>query len=326
MSSAIRVKDNLELISEKIAKVSDKKLQDYAYEIDRAKQLKLIIDIGELKEAGIDLAVSCSKTGKPLHHYSAESIDHLINTLGQERAKEILQRKQVQQVDDLWIFTDSTALRSLMINDPIGYFTYGASKILYILQDGINKRPWVDLPIEVKYIWHKQLAILYQSALDQPLDYIMECNELIRRYLSLASTSMVTGVVKFKPYTLDKILTNPIKFQLDLKASIKAIIFREFDRGTLKRFITYADIADLKIKFKGSSAYYHQHSLRYITSTEKLANDLMDSFPELDITKAYITAAPKAMMEGRKIAIRPTGAIVLKPQVKKLKPMKELLK
>lgn len=281
----LTIRENLAEVISLLVNVDNKAIEDKLLLTIETNQLINFIEIEEIKKE-INPIIYCSKTGQEIDYWTDEKISQLIQTIGKTRTIEIIKFKSKNQVSNSWIYSDGNALNKLSETDPVGYFVYAISKVL------IEFQPFSET-LTIKNSWNKEwaenerdklLPIVYNSTNKIPLIIIIRINELMRRYLSLIQSKSAYKHLAF-PETRMEYITSSItyleEFERGLQITISNLIKYEFSRGHLKTNLSYQDVMDLKITYKGYSNFRRQKKLASMTEIEHTMYLLRDFLTDL---------------------------------------------
>ncbi len=291
-NKTLNTRKNLGEIISLLVNVDNKAIEDKLLLVLETDQLTSLIEIEEIKKE-INPIVSCAKTGQQLDYWTDDKIGQLTQSIGKKRAIEIIELKSKDQIASNWLFTDHIALEKLSETDPVGYFVYAISKVL------IEFQPFTEA-ITVKNSWNKDwaknekaklLSIVYNSANKIPLITIIRINELMRRYLSITQSRTAYKHLAFSETRMEYITSSISyieEFEQNLQTTISNLIKFEFLRGKLKPNLSYQDVMDLKLSYKGFSNFRYQKKLNSMSEIEHTMWLLREFMPNLSPVSVQI--------------------------------------
>ncbi len=231
------------------------------------------------------LTIRCTKTGKPFARRSMQDWNNLCAIHGSKRAEQILEVNKLQAVSPEWLFTDNTALANLAKYDPHGYFVYAACNILIPVQDSIirNKTIPASQKTEFQLAWLEQKSALWDNLQSCNVREIMECNEMMRKYLAVFRTAKVAHMLPFKcshlfPSDLGTPKKTVAEWCEEIRLSISAILKREVKKHRIKAHMTFSDITNLSTHYEGHGNFRRQR--QRLTGTDMLADELQKFLPK----------------------------------------------
>lgn len=290
--TVFNTRENLAEIVSLLVNVDNKAVEDRLLLVLETEQITNFIEIEEIKNE-INPVVSCTKTGQQVDYWTDDKISRLLQTVGKKRTIEIIKIKSKNQVANNWLFTDHIALTKLSETDPVGYFVYAISAVLSEMQHYTEA-------LTIKNAWNKEwaknefhqlLPIVYNQANKIPLIIIIRINELMRRYLSITQTRAADKHIAF-PETRLEYVTSSVsyieEFEQGLQETIANLIKYEIARGKLKRNLTYADVLNLNLSYKGFSNFRLQKKLKSMTEIEHTMWLLRDFMSDMSPTSIEI--------------------------------------
>ena len=285
-------RENLAEVVSLLVNVDNKAVEDRLLLVLETEQITNFIEIEEIKKE-IDTIVYCIKTGQEVDYWTDDKIGRLLQTIGKKRAIEVIKIKSKNQVANNWLFTDHIALNKLSETDPVGYFVYSINAVLCEMQHFTEA-------LNIKNSWNKQwaknelyelLPIVYNQANKIPLIIIIRINELMRRYLSITQTRAAHKHLAF-PETRMEYVTSSVsyieEFEQGLQTTIANLIKYEVARGKLKRNLTYHDVLNLNLSYKGFSNFRLQKKLNSMTEIEYTMWLLRDFMSDMSPTSVEI--------------------------------------
>lgn len=318
----INVHEHLADVISILINVDNKAVEDKLLLTMETTELTNLIETNEfLEKHNFDPIVYCCKTGQQIDYWSNDRIGQLIQTVGSNRAIEVIKIQSRNRIADQWLFTDGKALDKLSDNDPIGYFVYSLSKVLLEFQPFVEKLLTRESNIAKDKIIELKI-IVYRQANKIPLIVIIRINELMRRYLSIIQSRAAYKHLAF-PETRMEYVTHSISdleaFEQGLQITLSNLIKYEFARGKLKPNLTYQEVMDLKLSYKGYSNFRHQKKMASMTEIEHTMYLLKDFMADMTPTMVGIKTPEKE---------KPQNFFVHKGEFKlKIKePKKELIK
>ncbi len=279
---------NLAEILDLITNVEEDNLDDQLKRIEHTQTLLEIVETSTLMET-FDIQFTCDKTGKPVGTWSLDQLRRLQLTIGNDRAKELIRKKQREQITPEWIFTDPQALEKLIEVDPVGFFVYATN---FIIPVNINFKDM--LPDEKQLITdqrHCEKAVLWQQLQDIPINELAESNEIMRRYLSLiktrramkiiikAQTSNIPDFFTFTMITIANSVERIKLFRQGLKNILREMIVEEYRRNRIKTHISYADVVNLKLRYEGYTQFQSMRRFKLMTPVEHVLMELEEFIP-----------------------------------------------
>jgi len=271
-------------------------LLDQVAQIEETRHLIALVDTHNFQEDGIDLTITCAKSGNVVHSYSIYDFLTLKEIHGTERATEILQARQFSAISPAWLYTDARALDALQIHDPYGYCVHAAS--LIILPSLVQYRKLEDMPFAVRADWHKQKATANQLARKIPLHKLVELNELLRRFLAIVMPGKARLSFSYK--RLDQAMQEFEVFLFEIKDNIKSLLEYNIKKGTISKANSYGDVIELQHLYRGLSAFRLQRKPRELTESEHIQKMLGDLFDEADIPRYMSGHEPKFTPNNKK--------------------------
>ena len=308
------IKLNLVEILDLITTVEDVNLQEQLERIKHTQTLLDIVETSTLMET-FDIEFTCDKTGKPVGSWSLDQLRRLQLSVGDDRAKELIKKKQREQITPEWVFTDPQALEKLIEIDPVGFYVYATNFIIPIDINFKNLLPDEKQSITDKR--HSEKAILWQQLQDISVSEIAESNEIMRRYLSLIKTRRAMKIIikaqksnipDFFTFTVTTV-ANSIErirfFRQGLKNILREMIIEEYRRNRIKTNISYADVINLKLRYEGYTQFTSMRRFKLMTPTEHVLMELEEFIPP---TITDIAIMEQVKLEHRKPGIK--GIIV----------------
>lgn len=289
---------NLAEVIAMIVNVDEQAVDDKLTRLNETHQLINMLDCEEIDQE-IDCNVYCNKTGQLLRTWDEADISYLVQTVGKKRAKEVIKIKSKNQIADQWLFTDGEALEQLSDNDPVGYFVYAMNKVL------VSFDPVVQLigqPREAEAFekLHENRIVTYKHAAEMPLNLLIRVNEIMRRFLSITQSKAAYNHLAI-PQTDMKLASETVstieEFEQGVQETIANLIRYEFKRGRLKNNLTYQEVMDLKLHYKGHSNFRNQKKLKVMTETEHVAFLLEDFMPNLTPFQVQMKAGSAPEMQ-----------------------------
>lgn len=297
-------------IDERLTVISDN--QDFSNNLDAAA----IIDV-------IDYNVYCSKTGQVISRWTEQEISLLIGQVGKKRAQQIINIKSVNQIAPQWLFTDDIALNKLAESDPIGYFVHALTAVLIEFQSFAQEFQSRD-STEARLKMTALKAVVYRQASLLPLNAIVRVNELMRRYLSIIQSTAAYKFLAFVDTRMEYIahsIPDLEQFEQGIQETIGNILQFETKRNRIKATLTYQEVMDLKLRYKGHSNFRNQKKLNSMTETEHVAYLLKDFMTDLTPTQLQIKAGKEPEKSGVELKTH-TGELTLKIKEPEEKPLK----
>ncbi len=305
-TTTFNARENLADIISLIVNVDQKALEDKLLLSLETSELSNLVDIAEISGT-FDPAVYCTKTGQQIDYWSDDRIGQLIQSVGKERAVEIIKIRSRNRIADNWLFTDGVALDKLCDNDPVGYFVYALTHVVIEFQPGIgNLHGEIANPFqkhltdktdnEIKDKLSELKAIVYRQANKIPLLTITRVNELMRRYLSIIQSRAAYKHLAFVETRMEYIthtVSTLEEFEQGLQETLSNLIKYECSRGKLKQNLTYSDVMDLKLSYKGWSNFGQQKRLKGMTNIEATMYLLREFMPNMTPTMVEIKTPQK---------------------------------
>lgn len=309
------VKVNLTAIENKTEKLNS--------EID----LDLLLQ-AESKEFKPLMTQYCNKTGKELHSVKLDDLKTLLAVHGKERSLELMQLDACSKYSPLWLHSEPKTLNKLMYFDAQGFFIYAASHIFHsniIKKSNLSTKPpmsqagkestedknlldfLADFPEQDKPddFFSNEIpahtSVRYFNLQDKIIGYrnlslyhiekdIIECNELLRRFLGLANPEKVANLIKFSFSFLHEITEdeNSLRqFKEELKTALKTLFETHFKKVKHKKSEGYAirlqkerlhsgTVAEIKAKFGGLSNFHKQPNIKNQNAKESILFDLKE--------------------------------------------------
>ncbi len=290
--TTLNTRENISEVISLLVNIDTKAIEDKLLLSLETDQLTNFVEIEDIKEK-IDPVVSCSKTGQQVDYWTDGKIGQLLQTIGKEQTIKIIKLKSANQVANHWLFTDHMALTKLSETDPVGYFVFAINAVLREMQYHATalsiKNSWNK--DEAKDELHKLLQIAYNQANKIPLIVIIRVNELMRRYLSITQTRAAQKHLAFKETRIEYVtcsVSHIEEFEQGLQTTIANLIRFEVTRGKLKRNLSYQDVLDLKLSYKGFSNFRLQKKLKGMTEIEHTMYLLRDFMTDMSPTMVQI--------------------------------------
>lgn len=225
--------------------------------------------------------VHCCKSGQFLYSHTDETIVELVRNFGFEKACEYLEIHNRSQVSPVMLRTDTEALRTLLHTNPIAYFIYTASQLLYESTPDSEK-------FQAVVSARRNFAVHGWMRLPEISRDVLRINEYMRRVMGLASP--VFTLEFFTCTQLDKITDsreNLYLFLAELQGVLKHIVSEQLIK-TRKKLIArqqvrITDIAEISAKYGGQRRYREQAQYREVTPAEALAYDIESVFMDGDL-------------------------------------------
>jgi len=316
------VQQNLAEVISLVVNVDNKAVDDKLTQLYETESLILLLENEEVLD-DIECNVYCEKTGQSIGTWDAEGVSYLVQTVGKERAKEIIKIKSRNQIAAHWLFTDDIALTKLADNDPVGYFVYAANAILVpfdpVVQlfGTINEQHAKDSLRENKITAFKHVSKI-------PLNTVMRVNELMRRFLSITQSRAAYKHFAIPQLDIKLATENEStieEFEQGLQETLANLIRDEHKRGRLKSNLTYQEVLDLKLHYKGFANFRNQKRLKSMTETEHVAHLLRDFMPDLTAFQVELKAGHEPEPAGVKLETH-KGSLTLNIQEPEKKPIK----
>ena len=319
-NAIFNARENLADIISLIVNVDQKALEDKLLLSLETSELTNLVDIAEISGT-FDPAVYCTKTGQQVDYWSDDRVGQLVQSVGKERAVEIIKIRSRNRIADNWLFTDGVALDKLCDNDPVGYFVYALTHVVIEFQPFVehlgdkHSSEAVDKLCELK-------AIVYRQANKVPLLIITRINELMRRYLSIIQSRAAYKHLAFAETRMEYIthtISTLEEFEQGMQQTLSNLIKYECSRGKLKQNLTYSDVMDLKLSYKGWSNFGQQKRLKGMTNIEATMYLLREFMPNMTPTMVEIKTPQKDIQH---TVFHHKGELTLNIQAPKKQPIK----
>lgn len=322
-SDTVNIREHLADVISILVNVDHKAVEDKLLLTMETTELANLVEIAELSaKYNFDPTVYCCKTGQQIDYWSDDRIGQLIQTVGKIRAIEIMKIQSHNRVADHWLFTDGKALDQLSDNDPVGYFVYSLTKVLIEFQPFVEHLNTRNSQIAKDKITELKI-IVYKQANKIPLIVLIRVNELMRRYLSIIQSRAAYKHLAF-PETRMEYITDSVSsledFEQGMQKTLGNLIRYEYSRGKLKPNLTYQEVMDLKLSYKGWSNFRNQKKMASMTEIEHTMYLLKDFMQDLTPTMVQIKT-PEVNQQPQNAFIH-KGELKLKLSVKKEKPIK----
>lgn len=311
------LKTNMQDFLDEITTISDKLVNDQIYRFNKENELAVAVDMLTLEdELDISLVKYCSKTGQPIGEYSVKEFEMMQRVLPNDKIKFYMERKSIEHVASYWIFTDGDSLKKLCEIDPYGYFVYAVCSIFGTYQrflkkqkstDDIHwygKRRWLDKKIEV-----------YSNIKTERIDLIVECNELMRRYLTLVQSSRALHLLKWSYTDIVEVTSHTARIQnliSDIRKNIGRVVKHEYREKRIKQHLTYADVVSVKDIYQGHSNFRLQRKPKEMSDVEMIMHELEAFMP--DTKRMPILVGDRYEKPPVKKAKAHSGGFVIKSQ------------
>ncbi len=269
------VKTELAELVEAVTAFPDQAILDQVQAIEETKTLFALVDVVDLENQGIDLTITCAKSGNICRQFTVHDYLNLKQIHGQERAAEIMQAQQFAAIDPKWLYTDSKSLDTLQIADPYGYCVHAISLLLNPLKYG---KRWHDMPHHIQVDWHKQKAEANKTARNIPLPELVKLNEMLHRMLAIAHPSKIKTYYTAK--TISAAMANHILFTQEIKDNLGELILGAHKRGVISQFASYGDAVELRRIYGGFSNFRMQRKPREKTETEIIQDIITECFAD----------------------------------------------
>lgn len=316
------VQKNLSEIISAIVNVDKEAVEDRLTQLSETEDLILLLENEELLD-NIDKVVYCIKTGQEISKWNAENVSYLVQTLGKERALEVIKIKSHNQVISHWIFTDDKALEKLSDNDPVGYCVYAMATVL-IPFDPMTQLIGTIREEEARKQLLEERIVAFKQLNKIPLSNIIRLNELMRRFLSITQSKAAykhIAIPELRMIIATQSISYLEDFEQGLQETIANLIRDEFKRGRLKSNLTYQEVMDLSSLFKGHANFRNQKRLKSMTETEHVAFLLKDFMPNMTPVQVQIKSGNEPGPIGVKLKIH-KGDLTLNIQEPEKKPIK----
>ena len=330
-SRVLNMETNLSEILDIITEINDETISDQILRISKTTELLDTIEISEHIE-NIDTTMYCFKTGKPLSSWSNNDLRQLYIIVGEKRMKYLIYKKQFNNCQPAWIFTDPKSLENLFNHDPVGYFVYAVNYIMPHDLEILRR----DDEIKETYIYQRNIekTVVWLQLQNITIEEIIQTNEIMRRYLTFIKTNRAvrvimkakkSGLPSFFEFTLTNVaLDNAVveTFRQCLKNIIREIIKEEYRRNRIKTNITYADVVGLKLRYEGYSNFRSQRRLTSMTEIEHVMLELQEFIPPTFIENTKMDEFVKSNRQTGVEAIKVKKSSKIKIAAPTKKPVK----
>lgn len=274
----------------------DKAVLDQVKEIEETRHLFELVDAVDLENQGIDLTITCAKSGNFIHQFTIHDYLALREIHGEARAIEIMQSRQFSAISPQWLYTDNKALDALQIADPYGYCAYSLSKLLLPLP--LHKK-MEDMPFHIRADWHKQKSDACITARKIPLHGLVELNEMLRRFLAI--TIPGKAGLKFTHKRLDDALDNWRELLQELKDNLETLLTKAINSGQISRHLSYGDMVELNKLYQGYSNFRLQRKPREKSEMDHIGDLIDEIFPDDSNIPRYMAGhEPEFVPQGKK--------------------------
>lgn len=322
------LKTNMQDILDEITQVSSKLVEDQVTRFNQNNELHVALDMITIEsDLGISLSKYCSKTGQLIGYYSTQEYEMMQRVFSNDKIKFYIERKSIEQVASHWIYTDGKSLKNLSEVDPYGYFVYALTCIFGTYQAFLKKNTASDdTHWRGKKIWLDHKIIAYKNTSEKPINLIIECNELIRRYLTLVQSSRAYHLLKWSFTDITKISDTESRIRTlltDIRKNIERIIKHEYRAKRIKQHVTYADIVAIKDIYQGHSNFRAQRKPKEITDIEMIMHELEAFMP--DEKKMPILVGDRYEKPKKQKPVSHTGSFTIKaPEPKQTKSLADI--
>ncbi len=277
----VNIRENLAEVISLVVNVDPEAVEDKLTQLYETENLILLLENEEVINE-IDLNIYCEKTGHLIGSWDESSVSYLVQTIGKERAKEVIKIKSRNQIHATWLFTDDKALTKLADTDPVGYFIYSIATILNPLNP-LSQLYGTFKENDARAELYRIRAVSHENAAKLPLNAIIRINELMRRFLSITQTVTAykhLAIPELQLTIVTSSLSKLEEFEQGLQETLANLIRDEQRRGRLRQNVTYQEVLDLKLHYKGHSNFRNQRRLKSMTETEHMALLLKDFMPD----------------------------------------------
>ena len=277
-----RIKEHLAEVVDLLSTMDDDAVTGQLIRIDELARFNTMVQLAELQnELGDAISIYCSKTGQFIRQWEDQTLIKMSQIHGNEKTSYLLKRISNNHVATHWIYTDGNALEQLALNDPCGYFVYSASLILAPFQKSLEN-VFDNHQLNPEFLNNKRTC--YNHISNAPLELVIQANEMLRRYLSLAQSLKVVRLIAFTKVELNEIAIDEstlTKFIAETKQTIINILNQAAKEGKIKPELSYSDVVQLNLAYGGHSNFRQQRKPKAYTDLERVMNDLDEFMPEV---------------------------------------------